>query len=200
MIELPTGTRGLVFDCDGTLADTMPIHLHLWDILLREQGLIVPESFIEDHAGKPTEVIAQLINEQYNASIDPVTFFEEKERRFQEEWLEKVGPIEPVVATARHYRGELPMAVVSGGCRKNVTLSLEAIGILDWFPVILTADDPIPHKPAPDLFLIAAEKIGIPPEACHAFEDADAGIEAARRAGMTVTDVREVMAALTGKE
>lgn len=199
MIELPSGTRGLVFDCDGTLADTMPIHLNLWDILLREQGLIVPGSFIDTHAGKPTEVIAQIINEQYGASIDPVTFFEDKESRFQQR-LDEVGPIEPIVATARHYQGKLPMAVVSGGCRKNVTLSLEAIGILDWFPVILTADDPIAHKPAPDLFLAAADQIGIPPEACHAFEDADAGIEAARSAGMTVTDVREVMAALAKAE
>lgn len=198
MIEIPAGIRGLVFDCDGTLADTMPLHKELWDVLLHELGITISKGFIDTHAGKPTEVIAQIINEEYSASIDPVAFFEEKESRFQKR-LDEVGPIEPVVATARHYRGELPMAVVSGGCRKNVTLSLETIGILDWFPVILTADDPIAHKPAPDLFLAAADKIGVPPEACHAFEDADAGIEAARSAGMTVTDVREVMAALTNE-
>ncbi len=194
MIEIPAGTRGLVFDCDGTLVDSMPLHTRLWNECLEPFGIQVPKAYIDTHAGKPTDVIVEIINAEYGLSIDPVGFNHEKERRFRSR-IAEVGPIEPVVATAKRYRGELPMAIVSGGIFENVSLSLKSIGALGWFEAFLTADDPITPKPAPDLFLAAADRIGVPPEACHAFEDADAGIEAARAAGMTVTDVREVLAA-----
>lgn len=193
MIELPPGTRALVFDCDGTLVDSMPLHIRLWNECLEAYGLQVPASFIDTHAGKPTDVIVEIINAEHGLTIDPVTFNEDKERRFRSR-LDEIGPIEPVVATARHHYGKLPMSVVSGGIRENVEASLKAINALDWFDTLFTATDPITPKPAPDLFLAAAESLGIPPEACHAFEDADAGIEAARAAGMTVTDVRNVLA------
>ncbi|MEN0109323.1 MAG: HAD-IA family hydrolase [Planctomycetota bacterium] len=192
MIELPDGVRGLVFDCDGTLADTMPLHKRLWDECLEGHGVRLPPGFIDAHAGKPTDVIVAIINAEHGVAIDAEAFLAEKEGRFQAR-IAEVGPIEPVVATARAHHGRLPMAVVSGGIRLNVDLSLAAIGAADWFPVVLTADDPIAPKPAPDLFLAAADRIGVAPERCHAFEDADAGIEAARAAGMTVTDVRRLV-------
>lgn len=194
MIEIPPGTLGLVFDCDGTLVDSMPLHTRLWDECLASYGVRLPVGFIDLHAGKPTEVIVAIINREQSASIDPVEFLHLKEGRFRAR-LGEVGPIEPVVATARRYRGGLPMAVVSGGCRENVIESLKAIGALEWFDAILTADDPIAPKPAPDLFLAAAERLGVAAGRCHAFEDADAGIEAATGAGMTVTDVRLVRGA-----
>ena len=194
MIDLPPGVRGLVFDCDGTLVDSMPLHILLWNECLRPHGIQVPDSFIHTHAGKPTDVIVQIINGEHGLAIDPAAFNEDKESRFRDR-IAEVGPIDPVVATARRWRGELPMAVVSGGVRENVTASLRAIDALDWFEVLLTASDPITPKPAPDLFLAAADRIGVPPERCHAFEDADAGVDAARAAGMTVTDVRDVLAA-----
>lgn len=192
MIDLPLGIEGLIFDCDGTLIDSMPLHKELWNVALKPHGIQVPESFIDTHAGKPTEVIVEVINAENNLSLDPEEILEAKERRFRER-IAEAAPIEPVVATARHYFGKLPMAVVSGGCRKNVVLSLESLGIIDWFPVILTADDPIPHKPAPDLFLTAAKLLNVAANKCHAFEDADAGVVSAKAAGMTVTDVRDVL-------
>lgn len=193
MIEIPAGTRGLVFDCDGTLVDSMPLHTLLWNECLKPFGIQVPKEYIDTHAGKPTDVIVEIINQEFDLAIEAVAFNDEKERRFRSR-IAEVGPIEPVVATAKRYRGELPMAIVSGGILENVALSLKSIGAFDWFEAFLTADDPITPKPAPDLFLAAADRIGVPPEACHAFEDADAGIDAARAAGMTVTDVREVLA------
>lgn len=195
MIEIPTSTLGLVFDCDGTLVDSMPLHLAMWNEALEAYGLQLPKSFIDFHAGKPTDVIIDIINAEHGLSIDGPTFLRDKERRYRDR-ISEVDPIEEVVATAREYLGKLPMAVVSGGVRENVVASLEAIDALDWFPVILTADDPIAPKPAPDLFLAAAEQLGVPASKCHAFEDADAGIEAAVAAGMTVTDVRTVQASL----
>ena len=194
MIDLPAGVAGLVFDCDGTLVDSMPLHVLLWNECLRPHGVQVPKAFIDLHAGRPTDVIVEIINREHGVAIDPAAFEQEKEGRFRER-IAEVGPIEPVVATARRWRGELPMAVVSGGVRENVDASLRAIGALEWFEVLLTASDPIAPKPAPDLFLAAAERIKVAPEKCHAFEDADAGIDAARAAGMTVTDIREVVAA-----
>lgn len=193
MIELPPGTRALVFDCDGTLVDSMPLHIRLWDECLEPHGVQLPDSFIDHHAGKPTDVIIEIVNREHGVAIDAAAFEEEKEGRFRER-IAEVGPIDPVVATARHFRGQLPMAVVSGGIRLNVEACLRAIDALDWFDVLFTASDPIAPKPAPDLFLAAAESLGVPPEACHAFEDADAGIASARAAGMTVTDVRDLSA------
>lgn len=189
MIELPANTRGLVFDCDGTLVDSMPLHILLWDECLQQHGVRLAEGFIDSHAGKPTDVIIEIVNRENGVSIDALAFQEEKEGRFRDR-IAEVGPITPVVAAAAHYRGKLPMSVVSGGVLANVAACLKTIDAFDWFDPILTADDPIAPKPAPDLFLAAAEQMGVPATACHAFEDADAGIDAARAAGMTVTDVR----------
>lgn len=193
MIEILPGTAGLVFDCDGTLVDSMPLHTLLWDECLVPFGVKLPKGFIDVHAGKPTDVILEIINTEHGVSIDALEFLDAKEGRFRER-LSEVGAIEPVVEIARRYRGVLPMAVVSGGCRLNVVGALAGIGALDWFDVILTADDPITPKPAPDLFLTAAKMMGVAANKCHAFEDADAGIQAALGAGMTVTDVRVVLA------
>jgi beta-phosphoglucomutase-like phosphatase (HAD superfamily) len=193
MIEIPAGTAGLVFDCDGTLVDSMPLHTLLWDECLLPFGVTLPKGFIDVHAGKPTDIILEIINVEHGVSINALDFLDAKEGRFRER-LSEVGAIEPVVEVARRYRGVLPMAVVSGGCRLNVVGALEGIGALDWFDVILTADDPIKPKPAPDLFLTAAKMMGVAANKCHAFEDADAGIQAAVGAGMTVTDVRIVLA------
>ena len=189
MIDLPRHARGLVFDCDGTLVDTMPLHKRLWDEMMAEQGVELPPGFIDAHTGKPTTVIVEILNRERGLAIDPLEFRERKEQRFRSS-EKPLQPIAPVFATARHYLEKLPMAVVSGGCRANVEHSLRSVGAWDWFPVVLTADDPITPKPAPDLFLQAAKRIGVPAEECHAFEDGDTGIAAARAAGMSVTDVR----------
>lgn len=193
MIQIPRGVCGLVFDCDGTLIDSMPLHRQLWDECLVPHGVVLPRDFIDTHAGKPTDQIIGLINDSFNVAINAAEFLEEKEGRFRAR-LDEAGPIVPVVEVARSHHGQIPMAVVSGGCEANVTASLEALGIREMFPVVLTADDPIAPKPAPDLFREAARLLGVPPAACHAFEDADAGVLAAQAAGMTVTDVRQVLA------
>ena len=191
MIDLPNHVRGLIFDCDGTLVDTMPLHRRLWDELMAEEGVELPPGFIDSHTGRPTTVIVEIINREQSLSIDPREFRERKESRFRAS-QEPLDPIEPVVETARRHREKLPMAVVSGGCLSNVEHSLRSIGVWEWFPEVLTADDPIAPKPAPDLFLEAARRIGVPADACHVFEDGDTGIVAAKAAGMSVTDVREL--------
>jgi beta-phosphoglucomutase-like phosphatase (HAD superfamily) len=189
LIEIPSGTEGLLFDCDGTLADTMPIHYGAWRETLLEYGVDCPRSFIDRHAGVPTRLIVEHVNHEFGVDLDPVRIADEKEGRFQLR-LHESQPVEEVVATARAYAGVLPMGVVSGGTRNLVVPTLQAIDVLELFQVIVTADDPVRPKPAPDVFLEAARRLGVDPQRCHVFEDGEPGIVAARAAGMSVTDVR----------
>lgn len=189
VLEVPDRIRGLIFDCDGTLVDTLPLHYAAWGETFAALGLSCPLEFLLSHNGKPTELIVTLYNVEFGHTVDVMRFTEEKERRTFAR-LNQAQPLEPVAALARRYHGHLPMAVVSGSNRANVERALQAAGLQRLFPVMLTADDGLPPKPAPDLFLEAARRIGVEPRDCQVFEDADSGLEAARGAGMLATDVR----------
>ena len=139
--------------------------------------------------GIPSVRIVSLYNAAYGEKLDPQRFSAEKDRR-SHEGLAHVGPIVPVVDVVRRYHGRLPMAVASGGIRMNVELALEAIGLQGHFDTILTADDDVPPKPSPEIFLEAARRLRIDPAYCQVFEDGDVGLEAARKAGMIATDIR----------
>lgn len=190
MLEVPPGTTALLFDCDGTLADTMTLHYEAWRETLAEHGVDCPREFIDEHAGVPTDLIVAEINVRWRVDLEPGVITSVKEARFEEQ-VHRTEPIEEVLNTALAYHGKLPMGVVSGGIKKVVTATLEAIDALRLFPVIVTADDPVAPKPAPDCFLDAALRLGVEPVGCHVFEDGDPGIVAAKAAGMTVTDVRK---------
>ena len=179
----------LIFDCDGTLADTMPAHHQAWQSALGQLGASMPERRFYELAGVPTRRIAQMMADEYGLTIDPDVLGARKEQVYVDS-MPAVQPIEKVVAIARAARGQSPMAVASGGYRAVVEQTLRQIGVLDWFPVIITAEDTTRHKPDPDVFLLAAERMGVPPERCVVYEDADLGIEAARRAGMRFVDIR----------
>lgn len=189
VLEVPDRIRGLIFDCDGTLVDTLPLHYAAWGETFAVLGLSCPLEFLLRHNGKPTELIVTLYNAEFGHTVDVARFTEEKERRTFAR-LDQAQPLEPVANLARRYHGHLPMAVVSGSNRANVERALQAAGLHWLFPVMLTADDGLPPKPAPDLFLEAARRIGVEPRDCQVFEDADSGLEAARSAGMLATDVR----------
>ena len=191
MLSIPSHIEALLFDCDGTLADSMPLHIQGWLETLALYGLTCEESFINDRAGWPTERVVEDANRRLGFSLDPTTFAAEKESNIASK-LHLVKPIQPVLATAQHYFEKLPMAVVSGGQLEIVSKTLEAIQAFDLFSVFVTADDPIPPKPAPDVFLEAARQLGVEPSKCHVFEDGDPGIEAAIASGMTYTDVRQL--------
>lgn len=188
-IEVPQFIKGLIFDCDGTLVDSMPPHMIAWEQVIVGHGGVWDYDYFFSKKGMPEETILSLYNRDFGMAFDPVTMVEEKHRRFHGR-LSELKPIPHVVDVARRCYGRLPMAVASGGTRQNVELELEAIGVRSLFDIILTADDNIRPKPAPDLFLEAARQMGTPPEFCQVFEDADLGLEAARNAGMLATDVR----------
>lgn len=188
-LAVAAGVRGLIFDCDGTLVDTLPLHYVAWRETFADLGWTCPLEFLMRHNGKPTDRIVALYNAEFGRSIDVGKFTADKERRTHA-LLDRARPIEPVAALARRYRDRLPLAVVSGSNRPNVELALRAAGLAALFAVVLTADDGLPPKPDPGLFLEAAHRMGVEPGACQVFEDADSGLEAARRAGMLATDVR----------
>jgi HAD superfamily hydrolase (TIGR01509 family) len=194
ILEIPDWIRGLIFDCDGTLVDTLPLHYAAWGETFAERGLTCPLEFLLRHNGKPTDLIVALYNIEFNQAIDIRQFTRDKERRTYVR-LDQARPLAPVAAVARRYYGHLPMAVASGSTRANVERALQAAGLWELFPVALTADDGLPPKPAPDLFLEAARRIAVEPRYCQVFEDADSGLEAARRAGMLATDVRPALGA-----
>ncbi|TWT90478.1 Fructose-1-phosphate phosphatase YqaB [Pseudobythopirellula maris] len=194
MLPLPPETEAILFDVDGTLIDSMPLHIVAWNQALEPHGVQTPDGFIDEHAGRPTDVIVGILNQMFGTTIDPAPFTVEKERLFIE-LLPEAKPIDQVVATAREHEGKIAMGVVSGGVREIVDANLKAIGLEGFFPVIVTASDDVAPKPSPDIFLEAARRLGVAPERCHVFEDADMGLEAAHAAGMTATDVREVLAA-----
>jgi beta-phosphoglucomutase family hydrolase len=188
----PAGTSALIFDCDGTLADTMPVHFTAWAAMLEPYGIAFPEDVFYALAGMPsTKIVARLAAEQNielpSDAIDQMVV--DKEQGYVAT-IASVQPIEPVVAVARATRGLLPMAVASGGHRWVVRKTLEAIGVGDWFDAVVGAEDTERHKPEPDVFLEAARRLGVAPEGCVVFEDAEFGLEAACRAGMTGIDIR----------
>jgi HAD superfamily hydrolase (TIGR01509 family) len=189
-IEVPDYIQGLVFDCDGTLVDSMPLHMQAWEHVITSKGGPWDFEFFNSKKGMPEAKIVALYNAEFARAHDPEEIVHTKHEYFRTHASE-FRPIAHVVDVVLRYRDVLPMAVVSGGVREIVELELRALHIRDSFEVVLTADDAIKPKPAPDLFLEAAKRIGIAPELCQAFEDGDLGLEAARLAGMLATDIRE---------
>ena len=188
----PDGTKGLIFDCDGTLADTMPIHFVAWTTMLEQHGLSFPETQFFAFAGMPSHrIIDRLAAEQGReiAAADVTTMVADKEHRYIE-LIDTVGPVPPVLEVAERFRGVLPMAVASGGEGWVVRRTLEVIGALDWFDAIVGAEDTERHKPEPDVFFEAARRLGLDPAGCVVFEDSDLGLEAASLAGMAGIDIR----------
>ena len=183
-VTLPTKDyAGYIFDCDGTLADTMPLHYRAWTRALRERGADFPEDLFYAWGGKPTVKIVQELNEMFGYTLraEEVTAVKEK---YYLELIHETQPIEFVVEFARAQYGKAPLAVASGGHREIVIAALDSLGIRDLFPVIIGAEDYEHGKPSPDPFLIAAKQIGIPPSECLVFEDTENGAKAAIAAGM----------------
>jgi HAD superfamily hydrolase (TIGR01509 family) len=177
---------GYIFDCDGTLIDSMPLHLKAWNHGLRAAAapLQLDGKAFMSVAGMALQQTIDHWNRTHSIQIDAQVVIEAK-NRYYEENFHSITIIEEVAAFARTCKaaGAL-LAVASGGSRKDVTASLKLVGLLDLFPVIVTADDVKLAKPAPDLFLLAAQRLGLPPADCLVLEDSQLGIQAANIAGM----------------
>ncbi len=187
--------RAIVFDCDGTLADSMPAHWTAWHATLKLHGLdqYLPHERFMALGGVPAHRIFEMIAAEAGVTLDAQTMAAQKyEAYFESAHL--IQPIAPTVALARQTKGRLPMAVATGSTRLGVTRTLEAIGMGEFFDAVVCADDVTHPKPHPETFLRAAELLGVPAESCLAFEDTEVGMRSARDAGMDVIDVNDLLA------
>ncbi len=182
--------HALIFDCDGTLADTMPLHWQAWQIITRKYRLHFPEDRFYSLGGVPTRDILRMIaGEQKRPDVDPLMAAKEKEEEYFK-LLPSVGPVKEVVSIASEHRGLLPMGVASGGSQNSINRVLVHLGIRDWFQTVVTNEAVVRQKPAPDIFLEAARRLGVDPRLCRGYEDTDLGMQAIRSAGMEAIDVR----------
>lgn len=175
----------IVFDCDGTLVDSMSLHHEAWKRALVEGGARFEFGWevFTSRAGKGLEQTVLELNAQFGEALDPAHVVA-AQHTYYERSLSELKPIESVVAVARAFRGKLPMSVASGGQRALVLRSLAQIGILEWFDHVVCQGDVERGKPHPEMFLRCAELMGVSPERCLVFEDGRSGIEAAEAAGM----------------
>ena len=184
--------RGIIFDCDGTLADTMPLHWRAWQVIAARYKIKFPQERFYSLGGVPSREIVKLLNAEQGLALDPLAVAREKEGEYLP-LIAQVEPINVVVGIARENAGKVPLAVASGGTRSTIELVLERLNIRHLFQAVVTTEDVTRQKPAPDVFLEAARRIGVPPQFCRAYEDTDLGMQAIRAAGMEAVDVRELL-------
>ncbi|MBM4010110.1 MAG: HAD family hydrolase [Planctomycetota bacterium] len=179
----------ILFDCDGTLADTMPAHYRAWLEITRAHGLAFDEDRFYSLGGRPTRDIIATLAGEAGVAVDVDQAARAKEHAFLDQ-LARIEAIGPVVDVVRRLRGRVPLAVVTGGYQEVCRRVLAHIGLSDAFDTIVASEDTPRHKPDPDPFLEAARRLGARPERCVVWEDSDLGLEAARRGGMQWIDVR----------
>jgi beta-phosphoglucomutase-like phosphatase (HAD superfamily) len=183
--------KGMIFDCDGTLADTMPLHWHAWQIVTQRHHLYFPEDRFYKLGGVPSRDILKMLAAEQGRSLDHIAVAHEKETLYLP-LIAQVKPIQAIVAIAQANFGKIPLAVASGGTQAIIVEVLEHLKIRQLFQAIVTNEMVKRQKPAPDIFLEAARRIGVAPEFCRAYEDTDLGLTAICAAGMDAVDVRKI--------
>ena len=192
-LPLPAGDfKAYLFDCDGTIVDSMPLHYIAWKTALGEWNCPFPEDLFYAWGGKPVDEIISTLN-RMNGLDMPVEELGTHKENLYFEMLHELEAIPEVVEHIHAQYGQIPFAVVSGGRRSSVVRSLTTVGLLDKFETIVGADEYVNSKPAPDGFLTAAERLGVAPANCLVFEDTDLGIQAATAAGMASVKVPSPM-------
>ncbi len=183
-LPIPAGNFGAyLFDLDGTVADSMPLHLLSWQQATREFGGSFPEELFWQWGGIPLPKTVEMLNERFGYTMNPPEVVERKEGLYLT-MLDQLRPIASVAAHVALQRGHLPLAIVSGSPRLTILRTLETLGLGDAFQAIVGAEDYAHGKPDPEPFLTAARLLGVAPGDCLVFEDAEAGIQSARAAGM----------------
>jgi len=191
-LEIPDGDyEAVIFDLDGTLVDSMPAHFAAWTEALGQFNVpkdVFPEDVFYSMGGRPTKDIVVELNGEFGLNIDPADVAIAKREAFLN-MIDKVELNEDVVSYAQSLRGKVPMAIATGGTRVVAEKTLQAVGISDLFDEVVTASDVTCGKPAPDIFIEAANRLEVDPKKCLVLEDAPAGIMAAQSAGMDVVTV-----------
>lgn len=179
----------LIFDCDGTLTDSMPLHFVAWRNTMQRYAIEFTEEAFYAMAGMPSDKIITILASEQGVPVSADQAAQHKEAAF-ETMIDRLEPKPRVCNVARDHFGKMPMAVASGGARPIVNRQLRHIGLADLFDVVVTAEDTVRHKPQPDVFLKAAQRLNVDPTKCLVFEDSELGFSAADHAGMDWIDVR----------
>jgi HAD superfamily hydrolase (TIGR01509 family) len=192
-LHIPAGDfAGYVFDLDGTLIDTMPLHYRAWNTAMQRAGLgrALDEDLFYSLGGIPTRGVAEIFGRHYELALNADDVTHVKEQLYLE-LLPQVRLIEPVAAFARKMAATRPVAIATGGAPVIALPAIAAAGLDSIFKIVITPEDVAPGrgKPAPDMFLLAAQRMNVPPAQCLVFEDAEPGIQAALAAGMKVVRV-----------
>lgn len=190
-LPLPPGPfHAYLFDCDGTIADSMPLHYIAWSRALGKWDCPFPQEQFYAWGGMPVAEIIAALNRQHGLAM-PVEGVARQKEDYYLEILPQLQAVPEVLEHILHSHGLLPFAVVSGSTRESVTASLTTIKLLDRFDTLVCAGEYQRSKPHPEAFLLAASQLNVAPEFCLVFEDTDMGIQAATAAGMASVKIRQ---------
>ncbi len=198
-LTVDSRAKALIFDLDGTIADTMPVHFEVYRRILKDYGVDFTPQVFDTLAGVPAVGTFEKVNEMYGLNLNAYEMGHYKEDEY-EKMMHLIQPIEPVVEIIHQYNGKLPMAVGTGGYTRLAWKTLKIIGLDKYFEVLVSSEDVENHKPCPDTFLRCAELLGVDPAFCQVFEDGKLGIQAAETAGMMVVNVTDYYPVTIGKK
>jgi len=189
MIQLDPAASALIVDLDGTLLDTRDAHFLAWREALEEWGFEMTREYFAEVWGKTTEHILRRVHDDHGVDIELARFAIAKDQAYIRH-IPRIQPFPAVLQTVEHARDIVPIAVATNEGFGVANIVLRGTGLSPLFTVLVTADDAEKPKPDPDIFLVAAERLGLAPETCQVLEDSEVGLQAAQNAGMIVTDVR----------
>jgi HAD superfamily hydrolase (TIGR01493 family) len=181
--------KALLFDCDGTLADTTPVHFQTWLASLEVVGASISKEWYYKRRGTSAEEMLQILKDSFGYQFDSEPVIANRQHHYQS-LICTVKEVQAVAEIVRSHYGKVPMAVASGGEKVVLEATLKNIGLNKFFDIVVSIDDVKRGKPEPDIFLLASQRLGVAPQDCIVYEDSDEGLEAARRAGMRSIDVR----------
>ena len=199
VLDIDPKARGLIFDLDGTIADTMPLHYIAWKNAAARYGIDLSVELFLQLAGIPLYPTVERLNEIFSKQIDPEEMGDAKEKEFEDN-IRLSKPIKPVIDLIVKYHGKLPMAVGTGGSTRIARKTLDVAGVGKYIDILVSSEDVKNYKPHPETFLRCAGLMEIEPSYCQVFEDGALGIEAAKRAGMMVVNVTGFYDVTIGKK
>ncbi|MEL7589623.1 MAG: HAD-IA family hydrolase [Prolixibacteraceae bacterium] len=198
ILDINPKAKGLIFDLDGTIADTMPIHYIAWKNAAVRYGIDLSVDLFIQLAGIPLYPTVERLNKLFGKEIDPKEMGDAKEEEFERN-MGSTRPIEPVTDLIKKYYGKLPMSVGTGGLTRIAWKTMDIVAMDRYIRILVSSEDVKHYKPHPETFLRCAELMGVAPNECQVFEDGMLGIQAAKEAGMMVTDVTEYYQVTIGK-
>lgn len=187
-LKVDKRAKGLIFDLDGTIADTMPVHFSVYRDILLDYGVDFTPEIFATLAGIPAVGTFEHINRIFGLNINAAEMGHYKELEYEKR-MHLIKPVDHVVEIIRAYHGRLPMSVGTGGYKRLAWKSLEILGLDSFFTILVSAEDVSRHKPDPETFLKCAGLMGVSPAYCQVFEDGELGMRAAASAGMLAVNI-----------